>query len=107
MVLLLPVTAAVAVCKPAEDLVREAAEGAATRVVAAAALLAAKQCVHGHALRAEGRGCQRGEERAHGIRRQRRPGKGLWAYTKAPIAVWTIAINAPRTASLVRHDRLQ
>lgn len=63
VLLLLRVAAAVAVCKPADDLVREAAEGTATRVVAAAALLAAEQCVHGHALCAGRRRCQRGGSR--------------------------------------------
>ena len=62
VLLLLPVTPTVALCKPADDLVREAAEGAAIRIVAAAAsaLLAAEQCVHGHALCADRRECQRG-----------------------------------------------
>ena len=73
--MLLPVAAAVAVCEPADDLVREAAKGTAARVMAAAAaaLFAAKQCVHGHALRAEIRQCQRGCSRAA---EQTRDGQG-------------------------------
>lgn len=107
VLLLLPVAAAVVVRKAADDLVCEAAEGAAIRVVAAAAaaLFAAKQCVHGHALRAEGR-VSAGSV-AHDLRSQRRPGKGMRAYTKTPITGWTIAINPPGAAGLVWHDGLQ